>query len=744
MRAKSIRFKLKAIVMAVSGLAVLMACGSYLALNSYFLHGAVEHDLAALAETMGRECEDALAVGDAKAAGAILEGFRNRRNLSAATLVAADGRPLTGFGTSSRKDLEVRRDLHRGPVRIGSVLVRSDLSEAREQQTRNTLFTGLAVLLALLTASLLAVRLERVITRPILGLAEIVKEVAQRKDFSLRASRSADDETGTLIDGFNDMLVQIQARDATLGRMREDLEERVARRTAELTQANQALEAEIGRRRRVNEELQKENAERRRAESSLRRADLHQRQLVETVQAIVWRADAQTLQPTYVSPEAEKLLGRPVQDWLASPGAWIDHVHPADREAVAEACRRAARQGRHLEITYRMAAADGRTVWLRDMIKVVTENGVIRELIGVKVDVTRQKETEAAMRESEERYRHLFESSPDAILIESDGAVLLMNPAAEQLMGVGSPEELAGHPILESVLPARRSAGAVAPAGSFEDSWRRSDGSSVDVEVSVIPFSRRGRPGAQVVARDITRRKEADRLKNEFVSTVSHELRTPLTAIRGALSLLAAEKAGALPPKAKFLLDIANGDCQRLVRIINDLLDIQKIEAGRMEFQMQPIDLAALVRKSVEANRSYAEPLGVRFSFPEPDEPAPATGDPDRIQQVLANLLSNAAKFSPRNSTVDVSMERSGEAVRISVRDRGPGIPQEFRARIFQKFMQADASDCRRPGGTGLGLHICKTMVERQGGSIGFDDAPGGGSIFWFELPSRAASLLPV
>ncbi len=727
--------------MTVSGLAVLVACGSFLGMNAIFFRHGTERELRTLAEVMGRQCEGALAFEDRAAAEEILSRFRNREDLTSASLLNAEGRPLAGFGTGG--DLEVRREIVQGDRRIGAIVVRSDMAEVRERLTRNALFSGLALLLALLAASLLAARLERRVTRPILHLAETVRKVAERKDFSLRAERSTDDETGVLIDGFNEMLAQIQVREATLRKMRDDLEARVGQRTAELTRANEVLEVEISHRRRANVELQQENAERRRAEGALRQAELRHRQLVETVQAIVWRADARTLQPTYVSPEAEKLLGGSVDDWLSSPSGWIDRIHPADRGAVVESLKRAAEQGRHLELTYRVASADGRTVWLRDIVRVVAEDGIIKELIGVKVDVTRQKEAEAAMRESEERYRRLFESSPDAILIEAEGSVLLMNPAAERLLGAGGPEDLLGGPCADLLTPSRREAARLrmaedpdAPPGSFEDTWRRLDGRPVEVEVTLIPFSHRGRPGAQVIARDITRRKEAERLKNEFISTVSHELRTPLTAIRGSLGLLAAGKAGPLPAVARPLVDIANHDCQRLVRLINDLLDIQKIEAGRMEFRMRSLDMVSLVRRSLETNRAYAEPFGVRFAMGEAGGEARVSGDPDRLQQVLANLLSNAAKFSPRDGTVDVAVERGGESVRISVRDRGPGIPEEFRGRVFQKFMQADASDSRQKGGTGLGLNICKAIVERHGGSIGFDTAPGGGTVFWFELPA--------
>jgi signal transduction histidine kinase len=154
-----------------------------------------------------------------------------------------------------------------------------------------------------------------------------------------------------------------------------------------------------------------------------------------------------------------------------------------------------------------------------------------------------------------------------------------------------------------------------------------------------------------------------------------------------------------------------------------------------MEFRMKPLEIAALVERSIETNRSYGDQFGVRFALEKPDGELRVQGDPDRLHQVLANLLSNAAKFSPKGGTVEVAVRRTDGSVRLAVRDHGPGIPEEFRKRIFQRFAQADSSDTRQKGGTGLGLSICKAIVERHQGIVGFDPAAGGGTVFWFELP---------
>jgi signal transduction histidine kinase len=227
-----------------------------------------------------------------------------------------------------------------------------------------------------------------------------------------------------------------------------------------------------------------------------------------------------------------------------------------------------------------------------------------------------------------------------------------------------------------------------------------------------------------------------DRLKDDFISIVSHELRTPLTSIHASLRLMQQGMGGALAPEARHLVDVAARNSQRLVRLVDEILDLRKIEAG-LALERQPVDLRPLLEQALEANRSYAEQCGVRFVLQGEAGPAMVLGDAERLMQVLANLLSNAAKYSPAGEAIVVAAERCEDAIRVSVRDRGPGIPPEFRSRIFQKFAQADTSTSREKGGTGLGLSISKAIVERLGGRIDFDSDPGRATTFYFELPEH-------
>ena len=238
------------------------------------------------------------------------------------------------------------------------------------------------------------------------------------------------------------------------------------------------------------------------------------------------------------------------------------------------------------------------------------------------------------------------------------------------------------------------------------------------------------------IVHDITERKETERLKGEFVSTVSHELRTPLTSIHGALGLLDGGAAGAVSDQGKQLIQVAYQNSDRLVRLIDDILDVEKLEAGKMIFNLCEMDVAGLLKRALDLNLVYADKYGVTLKCCGDRAPdARIVVDADRFAQVIANLISNAVKFSPKSETVTIDAKVCEEGVRFSVTDRGPGIPDDFHDRIFQHFTQADSSDTRQKGGTGLGLSISKAIVENLGGTIGFKNIEPCGTTFFFVLP---------
>ncbi len=267
--------------------------------------------------------------------------------------------------------------------------------------------------------------------------------------------------------------------------------------------------------------------------------------------------------------------------------------------------------------------------------------------------------------------------------------------------------------------------------------FRHKDGRTVPVLVrGYIQRDAQGQPlRISGTSMDLTEHKRIEQMKNDFVSTVSHELRTPLTSISGALGLINGGALGEVPPAMQQMLDIAHRNSQRLGHLINDLLDMEKIAAGKMSFDMHEHSLYQLLEEALASNQAFAAQLGVNCVLREAAD-VQVWVDTSRLQQVLGNFLSNAIKYTPEGGEVSLHCSvPDATHVRISVTDQGPGIAAEFRARVFEKFAQADASDSRQKGGTGLGLAITKEFIERMGGTVGFDTAEGQGTTFWCELP---------
>lgn len=266
---------------------------------------------------------------------------------------------------------------------------------------------------------------------------------------------------------------------------------------------------------------------------------------------------------------------------------------------------------------------------------------------------------------------------------------------------------------------------------------RRRDGSEFPLELSYS--GEQIRIGDKVLytgaVRDVSERKAAERMKSEFIATVSHELRTPLTAIIGSLGLVRSEMLEELPGPAKKFVVMAHQNSERLAALINDILDIEKIEGGYITFRLEPVELSQCLRQTMEMCGGYADQFGVTFELHGPLPQVKLRADRDRLAQVLANLLSNAAKFSPRGGRVQIAATANDGAAKVAVSDCGPGVPEEFVGRLFGKFAQADSSTTRVKGGTGLGLSISRMLVEKMGGTIGYERNAEGGATFCFELP---------
>jgi signal transduction histidine kinase len=268
----------------------------------------------------------------------------------------------------------------------------------------------------------------------------------------------------------------------------------------------------------------------------------------------------------------------------------------------------------------------------------------------------------------------------------------------------------------------------------FEWQHYRRDNTPFDSEVSMTCVTSDQQRFIIAIVRDISERKRIDKLKDDFISTVSHEIRTPLTSIRGSLGLIHGGVVGEIPEKAAALIEIAHNNTNRLLHLVNDLLDIQKLESGLSQFTIEPTNLKQLLEQAVEANNAYAASHQTTLLLSEVDKTLEVPMDQQRIMQVMNNLLSNAAKFSPPDNQVEIITEKRDNSVRITVIDQGPGVPEEFRPHLFERFTQADSSATRKTGGTGLGLSISKAIVEHHHGEISFERNQRG-SCFYFTLP---------
>ncbi len=339
---------------------------------------------------------------------------------------------------------------------------------------------------------------------------------------------------------------------------------------------------------------------------------------------------------------------------------------------------------------------------------------------------------EAALRESETRMRTIVEAAADAIIaVGEDGIIESVNPAAQQIFGYQQAELVGAN--LEKLLPNFKSQSSRSPV--YESVGKRKDDTSIPVELAVSSAEISDQRVNTVIVRDISERKEAERRVTEFYSMISHELRTPLTSIRGSLGLILGGVVGEVTEDIREFLQIAHSNCDRLLTLINDILDIRKLEAEKFELHLQKVKPAQLVNQTIFSLKTTADQANVDVeSRIQTDRFVLA--DPDRVIQVLTNLISNAVKFSdPGTQVLVLVSDGTPGNVRFSISDCGPGIPGDQMSKLFNKFQQLDSSDSRKKGGTGLGLAISKGLVELHSGTIGVDSTHGEGSTFWFEIP---------
>lgn len=453
---------------------------------------------------------------------------------------------------------------------------------------------------------------------------------------------------------------------------------------------------------------------------------------------------------SFVSDAIFDLTGYAAENFLSQAGAALrlmDLVDPRDL-AIVEKYHQQESYHSDYQIEYRIRHNNGQIVWVQEFSRGAFDAaGNLMYLDGFIWNIAARKRAEMVLREQQVKLSSLYQMAPIGIALNryEDGRFLEANPELYLMLGY-TPQEFHGMEYQDITPELWRESDAhigeliktQGRYGPYEKQFICKDGRLLDVSMSgVVVQNAQGDNQIWSIIQDISKYKQLEKMKSELVAVVSHELRTPLTSVIGALGLIRKTLAGgALPNRQVELLEIAYSNSQRLNMLVNDLLDMEKLIAGKMIFKMEVQRLSDLLQQALRDNRSYADHYKVKLLLRAPSDTLGVRVDGLRFAQVMSNLISNACKFSPANSEVEIWVEVSYDTLRILVRDHGPGIPLEYRGRIFQKFSQADSSAARKREGTGLGLAITRELVERMEGAIGFDSLPGRGATFFITLPS--------
>ena len=520
-----------------------------------------------------------------------------------------------------------------------------------------------------------------------------------------------------------------------LRKAKNELEMRVAERTAELVSVNRRLQLELD--------------ERKRVEAALRVSQARFAGILDIADDAIISVDA-TQSITLFNQGAEKIFGYAAQEVLGQPldlllPLGFVTAHHQHFVGFAKSSAKARSMGERREVFARRQ--DGTEFPAEASISKL-ELGQEKLFTVILRDVTVRKQFEEALEQLSHQNELILNSVGEGLCgLDLQGRITFVNPAAAKLLGYQF-QELLGQsievillhiradittiPVEESPIYASLKDGVVHQV--IDEVFWRKDGSSFPVEYVSTPILEQGEiVGAVIAFKDITERQIVEQMKDEFISVVSHELRTPLTSIHGALGMLASGLLNAEPETSGRLLEIAVDSTKRLVRLINDILDIERIESGKITMAKQAVDAAELMTKAVDVMQAMAQKLGVTITVATVS--AQLWVDPDRIIQTLTNLLSNALKFSLSGASIWLKADFCGNQILFQVKDQGRGIPVDKLETIFERFQQVDASDSRNHEGTGLGLAICRSIVQQHGGRIWAESTLGEGSTFYFTLP---------
>ena len=455
-----------------------------------------------------------------------------------------------------------------------------------------------------------------------------------------------------------------------------------------------------------------------------------------------WEYDHETNHRTW-SDELFNILGFDKNNPLPNCGEIMERVHPEDRRLVRNTLRAGHQQGRSWELNYRLLMPDGTIKYIESRGEpTVDSEGNLLKILEIIMDVSDRVQAQKSQQRSEEQLELITDALPILIAyIDDRQCYRYNNRTYETWFGksrsslIGLPmKQLVGEENYHKMLPYIEMA-LGGKEVTFEIQPVAENGSSYWMSATYIPdFAADGEvKGFFSMVEDITERKVIDRMKSEFISIASHEMRTPLTSIHGVVKLLCANRLGELTPQGKVMADMALRNSQRLVHLVRDILDLERMESGRDEINKSCCNSVTLVRQAIDTVSSMAKEQQITIETN--TKPIKFLGDRERLTQALTNLLSNAIKFSPVNSKIIVTSMLQQDDVIFSVCDRGRGIPQDKLENIFERFQQVDASDSRKKGGTGLGLAICRHIIEQHGGKIWVESVYGEGSTFFFSIP---------
>ncbi len=604
-----------------------------------------------------------------------------------------------------------------GRQRLGAVSVGLSTAPLRAKMAAVRLEGLQVALVASALGVVLALLISRSITGPIMDLTRATERFAAG-DLTQKIEVRRHDELAVLADAFNSMTTQIRG-------MTDALEQRILERTEEV---------------RANED-------------ALREAKAFLEHLIATSPGIILVGNPVDFSLTYVSPNIEQILGYAPEETLEVPGFWTDHIHPDHRERfLAERKRVLDEKGDIFAPEVLFRHKDGTYRWINVVLRFERdERGELVRALGYALDISSRRKAEAGLREREEHFRALAETALDAIVsADARGTIIYFNPGAEQAFGYTAAEVIGKSITL--LMPDRfikahqqgfarymKTRESRVMGKTVEFIGKKKDGTEFPVDMSLASWTAGKDTFFTAILRDITEHKlakeaaeQASRAKSEFLSRMSHELRTPLNAILGFAQLLEMDSLAA--EQRESVQHILRGG-QHLLDLINEVLDITRIETDRLAMSSEPVAVNDVVGESLELIAPLAAQRQIQITGPANIHPGYVLADRQRLKQVLLNFLSNAVKYNRTGGTVTLTCEElSTERLRIKVRDTGGGIPKDKQSRLFIPFERLGVE---RTGvdGTGIGLALSKRLVELMDGEIGVESEVGRGSTFWVEFP---------